>query len=160
MTLFFPSDGMEANVPVGADVYDLCSYQPFASTSCHHHHCLADTHFLLCYKQDLLPEKYFDDHIGTFIHVMRIFRVLFEIIQMLLNVHGTVSMCGAQPLKCITEYIKVGQSCSVIGTWKEYETFVYSNGNSVSRLCVCAYTQKFSNHLWLCSVGLLYAKNG
>jgi len=46
-----------------------------------------------------------------------------------------------QPLKCITECIKVDQSCPVIGTWKDYESFMYFNGNSVSRLCVSAYLQ-------------------
>lgn len=56
-------------------------------------------------------------------------------------------MCGAQPLKRITEYIKVDQSCPFIGTWKEYDSLMYFNGNSVSCLCASAYMQKFSNQL-------------
>jgi hypothetical protein len=60
-----------------------------------------------------------------------------------------------QPLKCFTECIKVDHSSPVIGTWKDYESFMYFNENSVSRLCVSAYMQKFSNQLLLFSVGLL-----
>jgi hypothetical protein len=56
-------------------------------------------------------------------------------------------ICGDQPLKCITECVKVDQSCPFIGTWKEYESFMYFNRNSVSCLCASAYMQKFSNQL-------------
>ena len=56
-------------------------------------------------------------------------------------------ICGVQPLKCITECVKVDQSCPVIATWKEYESFVYFNGNSVLCFCASAYVQKFSNQL-------------
>jgi hypothetical protein len=59
MTLFFPSNDMKANVPFGEDVYDLGNYRPFASTSYHHYHYPTATHFLLCYKQDLLTETMF-----------------------------------------------------------------------------------------------------
>jgi hypothetical protein len=59
MTLFFLSDDMEANVGFGEDVYDLVNYQPFASTSYYPHHYTTATHFLLCYKQDLLTETIF-----------------------------------------------------------------------------------------------------
>lgn len=56
-------------------------------------------------------------------------------------------MCGVQPLKCVTECIKVDQYCPFIGTWKECESFVYFNGNSLSCMCVCVCMQKFLSQL-------------